>query len=174
MKEKKKNQLKRLVIAQNDLSQARSFCNYIERKKLFNPSSNDERLVRRALDTAIVVAYSRPFKGGKRNNSSVPSMMTGKYMSVLTDEEKELHKRMLKRRSSEYAHSDAEAYNVKFYVTDAPELPFNFMIPSSRNPHAPIPQNELKSLELIIEKILAFSFEKSRELSEELFPDNLS
>ena len=166
--EKKKDQLRRLIITQNDLSQAKAFLAYIKRSGLLEPNGSQDRLIRLALDTAMLIAYSRPFKSGKRSQSSVPSTITGNYMNVLTEEEKELHRHLLDRRSAEYAHSDAEAYNVKIFMTDAPELPFDFMIHEFRNPHIPIPREQMEKIEVMIDKLYAFALEKSRKLTEEL------
>jgi hypothetical protein len=63
-----------------------------------------------AFTTTMIVAYARPFKLGG-GNIALPERLI-RYRN----DEKELHKRLLKLRNTEYAHSDKITYDVTPYT----------------------------------------------------------
>lgn len=100
---------RRLWISGEDLVQALDYAS----KLAFEPPA--DHVLRRALTTAAVVSYARPFVGSLGTHEAV-AMLPGKCLRVLEPEERSFHMRVIAARNAEYAHSDTDAHRVTVMV----------------------------------------------------------
>ena len=131
--------LKRLMISEDDLLQAKKFINFVLEKELYNCKNEEDELILLAFSTAVIVSYSRPFK------NNVAKSLLESFLDSLTENELKIHNRFIKMRDKEYAHSDAVSYSPEFYG--------DFLV--TRNPFNPLEEKEFIALNKIIEKLLS-------------------
>ncbi len=105
---------RRLRMSQEDIQEAEAFANYILRHQLHESSEIDMKTALKAFNTALVIAYSRPFKYNK-TDTSFPAVgkLTDDYLLSFTPEEKNLHTKILALRDREFAHSDSGPVSMK-------------------------------------------------------------
>lgn len=102
---------RRLHLSKDDLSEAKEFVDYILEQQSANKLNRTEL---KALTTALVVAYSRPFKKNK-SDSRFPAdpILSNDFLANFSDKENNLHKKVLSLRDREFAHTDAEPKQLK-------------------------------------------------------------
>jgi len=101
-----------LHASRDDIAIARSCARHIRKKGWHTYAfmrRGSVRIQQISFTTTLIVAYARPFATG-RGNINLPTRLI-KY----GNDEKALHKRLLRLRDKEYAHSDASSYNVTPY-----------------------------------------------------------
>lgn len=97
---------RRLWLARIDLQEAKSVAGELLERKIPLPRSNLPSGLLLGLNTALVVAYARPFVGS-RGTSVAERAVPGLLLRVLTSQEREFHQAVLEMRIKEVAHSDA-------------------------------------------------------------------
>ena len=162
---KPEDELRRLIISQKDLLQAEKFAEYIILRDLHAHPNDDSILVHKAFNTALIIAYARPFYAGRKQKTPVPDQLEGKVLRTLTRKQREFHDRILRIRREEQAHSDAEAHSVDFYRWE--EL--GVTIPMSRNTSVPLSKDDVLALLSIIGKVKRWVWGRRRKLEEEVF-----
>jgi hypothetical protein len=97
-----------------DIRQARAYAFEIMKKNWFRmPWSRGKGYFHQgAYVTALVVSYGRPFATG-RGGYRFPSKLI-----PYSQQELELHQRLLKQRSKIYAHSDLDHWNIRPFKED--------------------------------------------------------
>ena len=93
----------RLVLALDDLEEARSYALYIVTHQI------DERLVLEGLQAAMVVAYGRCFSGEGGDATEALPAVPARFWKALSPDLRALHDRLLTLRHQEFAHSDSDA-----------------------------------------------------------------
>jgi hypothetical protein len=109
------HKLTRLMLSVHDFEQAMSSAMFlletVDEEKSY-PLSELRRF--RCYETAMVVAYARPFSMAKGEVRPLSWKDTGLPQ---TTERRALHQKLLKHRNTIYGHSDAEFVNVRVYLT---------------------------------------------------------
>lgn len=98
------NEYKLLHVAEEDLRQANFYAAHmIKRGWHFEPFERRSSVYMQqsAFATGLATAYSRPFT--KSRNRSI---LSGKFLSEFTSDQKILHRKILNLRNTIYAHSD--------------------------------------------------------------------
>jgi hypothetical protein len=115
---------KRVVISFFDLHEARSFLQELLRDPDFPEVVHRRSVVQRALMTAFVTAYARPFSDNEQGELVRPNLPAS-VLRGLSIEQKQVHKRLLTMRNQEFAHSDPDRSNVQVGIGRGPGgLPF--------------------------------------------------
>lgn len=114
-----KKQIKRILISQEDISEAAQCAYQLLKHKYYkseyldrdeNFENTDEYVNMKALTTTLVVAYSRPFTKNSGGDSAIP-IIPKKIMSCFNVNEMALHGKILNLRNKAFAHSDADLFN---------------------------------------------------------------
>lgn len=116
---------RRLIISWHDLMDARPALAHL----LSGDALLADEAVRDSLLTSLVVSYGRCFTQS-RGQSQTASRLPDSFLKTLTTEELTLHRRLLQLRNTEFAHSDAEAAEVR--VQAIPDFKSAVLLPSSR------------------------------------------
>lgn len=98
---------RRLWLARLDLEEAAAILNELLAQRIPLPRSKPAGGLLLALNTALVVAYARPFVNS-RGNSVADRVVPGSLLRVLNSAERELHETLIAQRNKEVAHSDAD------------------------------------------------------------------
>lgn len=112
------NKLTRLMISTQDFQQALSAATF-----LLEEVDDGERYTLaemrrfRGYETAMVVAYARPFSMAKGEIGPLKWKGTGLSM---TEAERSLHRKLINYRNTVYGHSDAEFVEMKVWVLHQP------------------------------------------------------
>lgn len=106
--------LPRLCIYRQDFRQALDFAAHILDKKFHDERKTESRrLVHRALNTSLIISYSRPFHRNKDLKGEYESSLVESIAEVLTEAEAELHRKVFDSRNTAYAHSDVRSHLIK-------------------------------------------------------------
>jgi uncharacterized membrane protein len=108
--------LSRLNIFLGDFREARDFAVYIVSRGLyrFKDPQSKKRLLHRAFNVALIVSYSRAFRGSKdRQDAAKVSISEPEVNTVLDADEQRLHKRIVETRDQAFAHSDSIAHELE-------------------------------------------------------------
>lgn len=102
----------RIDIILNDFRDAKRFAAHILDSKLHSKKSARSQLIHRAFNTALVIAYARPFSATKESENARPRILLGTDVvdAVLVTDEKVLHNAVITLRNTVFGHSDASAY----------------------------------------------------------------
>ena len=98
---------RRLWLSRIDLEEAKVMTAELIARKISIPRTKPPSGLLLALNTAIVVAYARPFVSS-RGESIAEKAVPGSLLRVLSSEEREFHDRLAELRNKEVAHSDAD------------------------------------------------------------------
>jgi hypothetical protein len=145
-KQRERALLKRLVISYFDLSEARQFLLCLRARDL---GTSDEKLYSKALRTALVVAYARPFSGNRGEDGS-PDPLPERLLKQLTRQQLAVHSRVLELRDKEFAHSDAANASVRISVDRWPDGG-PFALPISRVTRAELSHEDLRILGTLLD-----------------------
>jgi hypothetical protein len=99
-----------------DWEHAERYCALYLERELYDMAKTfvDES---RAVSTAIIVTYARPFSVNRdRNNKR--ELADQKYVDALDSPNRTVHDRIINLRNRAFAHSDAEYHNVKVELTE--------------------------------------------------------
>ena len=102
----------RLYVSANDFHMAKQYAEHLL-KKGWHSAPYERRgtiyMQQSAFTTALVVSYARPFT----NSKGWPRFPT--EFIVYTEQENQLHEKLLEFRHQVYAHSDSEKYSIHPY-----------------------------------------------------------
>jgi hypothetical protein len=106
--EKLRAQVGRYILSYNDFEEALSY--------LWTKAPEENVIIRRALLTAAIIAYTRPFSSNQKGPSIVATATISlKVKNILSKEELALHKDLIKMRNLAIAHSTSELPHVVYY-----------------------------------------------------------
>jgi hypothetical protein len=163
-KEKIKALYKRLVITSFDFGEARQFLAVL-RKTIADEKTEDPAILRKAIETALVIAYIRPFSGNQ-SASDVASSPPNRILKSYSREERALHDRLLGLRNTEFAHADAEAAQVKVHISMMRLV--QFTLPVSRALRVPLSEGELELIETMLSKLHVAVYDEMRAIEQQL------
>lgn len=115
LREQAKIAIERENINSWDLEHAARYCTLYLERELYDMAKTfvDES---RAVSTAIIVTYARPFSGNRdRDNKRDPADQ--RYVDALDSPNRSIHDRIINLRDKAFAHSDATYHNVKAELT---------------------------------------------------------
>lgn len=108
----KDNLLPYLYLLRNEFWEVNDFINTLKSYEPFVLDIRESTQIQNALNIAIVISYARNFKKSYGFNNNISSELI-KYFS---DEENELHKKVIEWRDQEYAHSDSLPNDIQIYI----------------------------------------------------------
>lgn len=162
MTTKEKKRVRRLILSEMDMNQSLSWAKYILKNQLFDERVNsDSKVVGLGLQTAMIVAYIRPFSGNK------PTIDTEQRPGLPLKEKLppdlwDLHERLLERRNQVFAHTDAAARDLEVIVKDLGGEAT--VLPISNNPFVMSSKGELLNFIALVEQVKQLIGETVREV----------
>ena len=163
--EREKKQFRRLILTSIDLEQASSWGHYILENNLWDETKSSNKDLARGLQTAMIVAYIRPFSGNNKTEDTLHKPMLP-LKNILTDEQWNLHKCIHKKRNTVFAHSDSDVRDLEISVSDINGQ--KFALPISHNPYVMRNQSELRDFLDLVETVRGVVSDRIIELQEKL------
>ena len=112
------NKLKRLLISVRDFQEALSAATFLLEEVDQSAKYSLAEIRRfRCYETAMVIAYARPFSMAKGEVGPLKPKDTGLSMTAA---EKSLHRKLITHRNTVYGHSDAEFVEMRVMVLHLP------------------------------------------------------
>jgi hypothetical protein len=108
---------RRLWLARVDLEEAKHIAAELLTRKIPLPRSKPPSGLLLGLNTALVVAYARPFVSS-RGVSVAERAVPGSLLRVLTSDERHFHDALIDLRNKEVAHSDADYIDLSLELFD--------------------------------------------------------
>ena len=108
---------RRLWLARLDLEEAKSVADELLARKIPLPRSKQPSGLLLGLNTALLVAYARPFVSS-RGASVAERAVPGSLLRVLTSDERQFHEALIDVRNKEVAHSDADYVELSIELYD--------------------------------------------------------
>jgi hypothetical protein len=105
-----------LYLAKEEFGETIRFAGALLNKEWVIDGGEHASLEVKALDIALVVTYSRPFK--KNYGFGKVGHMLERAMQSYSDRQRELHAKIISARDREYAHADADANDVQVLFDD--------------------------------------------------------
>ena len=127
------------------------------------------RAVAIGLETAMIIAYCRPFlnsSGGRAGQ--VAYRLGARYLRAYDEHERKLHDRLIDRRNSEVAHSDGDAYSLMLTVSQI--AGHSLATPIMRNPFPLVHLDAVIALRSMIPKLLSAIANEQRRLHAQIEP----
>ena len=152
---------RRLWLARIDLQEAKSVAGELLERKIPLPRSNLPSGLLLGLNTALVVAYARPFVDS-RGTSVAERAVPGSLLSALTSQEREFHQLVLELRNKEVAHSDADMLELAIELYDGGD---GGILRATRTP---MKRSAIRTLIRLIDKIEAEIDKRCEELRTKL------
>lgn len=103
---------RRLYIARIDLEEARATVDDLLARRIAIPRSKPPSALLLAMNTALVVAYARPFVQSRGQSETAEKTVPGILLRGLTAREREIHDALIVMRNKEIAHSDADVLDM--------------------------------------------------------------
>ena len=158
-------QFERLLLSYGDFKHAKLAASYILSERLHEKFPEESYVTLPALSASMILAYCRPFSG---NSSGVPDL-PGRFLRVLSPQERELHETVLFDRNKLLAHSDAEALAlepVRLRVSEDHEV----LVPVKNWGMAPLTEEATKVFLSAATKLFEATLFDRRELEPKLMP----
>lgn len=155
----------RLLISYNDFKHAGQVAGHILTNNLHERSRGESQLLLEALNCAMIVAYCRPFSGNDPGPARIPDL-PGRFLGLLSQEEKAVHAIAMDDRNTVLAHSDAEAWNMRpqVYIIKGRKI----LVPMSHDTRVPLTREATETLGTMAAKLMEAVFEERRRLESEL------
>lgn len=161
----------RLTMAFDDLLRCRSYA----RKMLELPigeSFTDERTIYEALFVALIVSYGRVFMSSNTTEKKFKDVVSNSFGTFRSQVVKDLdknsqkfHERLMEKRHTAIAHSDASSRNYQHY-NDSP-------LGIGGNPYYPYEHDEVEQVMLLIENLISEVGNKQNEVAKVAFKNSL-
>jgi hypothetical protein len=158
-------------MALDDLLRCRSYA----RKMLELPigeSFTDERTIYEALFVALIVSYGRVFMSSNTTEKEFKDVVSNSFGTFRSQVVKDLdknsqkfHERLMEKRHTAIAHSDASSRNYQHY-NDSP-------LGIGRNPYYPYEHDEVEQVMLLIENLIGEVGNKQNEVAKVAFKNSL-
>lgn len=142
---------KRLLHSHHDLMHAQKCVNQILKRKLHNTNERFEKELLECLNSAMITAYSKPFSGNK-GSSGVAKEIPVSILSCLTDDELNIHKKIISMRNQDIAHSDPDSRNIEVEISKYDGA--SVATPKGSDPYIPFDDNDTTQIAEIIKKLL--------------------
>lgn len=166
--------LSRLLISYNDFHHASRIAGYILEHRLHDKVDRLHglrrsriKLVWEALNSAMIVAYCRPFSGNDRGRTDTLSTLPGRFVKGLSPDELEVHETAINDRNQLLAHSDSEAWNMSpFFLKGESGKPM--FIPLHTDVRAPLVHDAVVVLQRLCRKLMDRIADERAALEKEL------
>lgn len=163
--DKDKKKYRRLILTSIDLEQASSWGNCILENNLCDESISSNKDMARGLQTAMIVAYVRPFSGNNKTEDTLQRPMLS-LKSILSDEQWNLHNCICNKRNTVFAHSDSDVRDLEVSVININGQ--MSILPISHNPYVMQNESELRDFLNLVKKVHEVVSDKIVELQEKL------
>ncbi len=154
-------QFNRVLMSYIDFQQTHDIADQILKGNLHRRYPGKNRIKLEALNSAMVVAYSRPFSG----NRSIPDL-PNRFIRHLSKDEKEIHTAVLDDRNSVIAHSDGESWSMRSYYEEIGDN--RILIPLHNGVHRPFLREPTEKIFALACKQIELCFEVRESLEKEL------
>jgi len=148
-----------LYLAKEEFSEAIRFAGALLNKEWVIDGGEHASPEIRALDIALVVTYTRPFKKNYGFGEVKPKL--DRAMRSYSNQKRELHNRFISMRDREYAHADSDAHDVQVHFDEM----FEFSKLVTREPLQPF---DIKVLIEMCRNLITSIDEQIEELRSEL------
>ena len=165
--DEEKKLLKRIIISHWDLRQAADCLSEILNRNLHDSPSEETLL--KCLNTAFVVSYARPWT--RNHGCDVRESLPKRYLSVLSKEQRGLHKEIITSRNRDQAHSDESGSSLMVHARKMGDgIVAN---PYGNNPLAPWPRKSMEEVAEIIQALDLKLVEEQCRIQETLTPGEI-
>jgi len=138
---------KRVIIAFHDLSECRSYLNRLLGLNGEQAVPRSDNVLRQALIAAAVASYVRPFSGN-RPAPDVEARLPVDFEERLSQSQLDLHRRVIRVRNREFAHSDPDVSEVKASIQAGP-----LAMPVSNIPRRSLTVEDLRTLDSVCSEL---------------------
>lgn len=150
----------RLLLSYNDFKQAHEIATMLLENDHYEKYPENRSLVH-ALNLAVIVAYSRPFKVSR--GQLALKTLPGDVLSGFDEEQMKIHQQVLSDRDTMMAHSDADANNVIPQVLDLGHR--KMLLPTNASPYeTPLLPEAMKKLSAMAYELQERVFEMRMEI----------
>jgi hypothetical protein len=165
----KMRQYKRVLLSYADFKHAILASSYILEDRLHEKYPEESYVILEALNCSMIMAYCRPFSGNdaRRGKNRIPDL-PARLLSVLSDDEREVHDAVMADRNQVLAHSDSEALQVEPVVQVVGGKPM--VIPVKNWGLAPLTEEATRVFNAAAEKLHLVTLEERDRLEPELLP----
>jgi len=153
----------RILISYIDFQQSFAISSLIIDEKLHDNYPRENRIKLEALNSAMIIAYCRPFS----RNKGAPDL-PGKFIHHLSKEELEIHNALRSDRNTVIAHSDGEAWKMRPYYETINGS--KILIPLHHGVHRPFLKGYTEQICALSEKQRETCFEEREILEKDLVP----
>ena len=161
-------QYKRILLSYADFKHAILAARYILEKRLHAKYPQQSYIILEALSCSMIMAYTRPFSGNDNNSNPKIPDLSERFLSVLDEDEREMHEVALHDRNKLLAHSDSDALDVEPVVFRVMEI--DTVAPIKNWGLAPLTEEATRSLKSAAEKLQKAIFEERMRLEPQLLP----
>ena len=140
-----------MLISYNDFKHVSDIANYyidgdyvVDRHEWGGDDYYEKKIIGEALNSGIIVSYARPFSGNdKKVTNKIPDL-SGKYVRLLDEDSKKIHKLVLSKRNKTVAHSDSDAWEMAPHTLSLKKG--RTLVPISNDTLAPLSIEEMKAI----------------------------
>lgn len=164
----KLRQFNRVLMSYIDFQQAGGIAQETLKRGLHDNYPHD-RFLLQGLNCGMIIAYCRPFSHnvGRNTEGAVPDL-PGRFMRLLSNDEKEVHDVVIKDRHSVLAHSDWDAWEMEPVIHRLAGS--DLLVPMHNDVHAPLTREATEQLLGMCDKLREACSEERRRLEPELKP----
>ncbi len=161
----------RLTSSLDDLLRCRRYCEMMLKLPIGKPFS-DERTIYEALFVAVIASYSRVFNTAKSIDTDYHEELSNRFgtfrskiVSDFSTKHSKFHDRVLNKRDTAIAHSDAVSRNIKHFNDSA--------LPVTRNPFIPYEHDDVLIFLEMINFVISFVGNEQSRVGEYAFNKNV-
>ncbi|EGQ9892855.1 hypothetical protein NRI80_003451 [Vibrio cholerae] len=161
----------RLSMALDDLLRCKAYCQQMLKLPI-GESFSSERTVYEALFVSLIVSYGRVFTSSEtteKEHKGVVSNLFGEFrasvVKALEPKYQKLHTRIMDKRHTAIAHSDANARNYQHYNDS--------VIGIGRNPYYPYEHDEVRQVIILVESLISEIAVKQTEIGKVAFKNHI-
>jgi hypothetical protein len=164
-KEDKVRLLRRILVSYNDFKQAVDISSHILKAKFHRDYPKKDRHILQALNSAMIIAYARPFSGNRGSKTMLPALPES-FLTPLAPDERALHKVVMKDRNEVLAHSDHSAWRLRLSVMTSSGHPM--LVPLHQDVKAPLDEKHTRMFNELAHKLMEAVFAERYVLEKEL------
>jgi hypothetical protein len=159
-------QFLRLLMSYNDFKHATQIATHIVSLDPVTEKREGRWFLMEALNSAMIVAYCRPFSGNDRGTRPKIPDLPDSFLDVLDTKELEVHATALSDRNSVLAHSDSAAWNLRPLALAIGDR--RILMPVSSYTRAPLTREATEILRTASDKLMEAVFAERMRLEPDL------
>jgi hypothetical protein len=167
--------LRRLLISYDDFHHASRIASYIIDHRLHEKVDRLRgrrryriKLLWEALNSAMTVAYCRPFSANDPGRKDTLGNLPDRFLRGLSSEELEVHRTAIEDRNTLLAHSDSDAWNLRLLFLRTTESGKATLLPLHNSVRAPLVHDAVVVLDALCTKLMDRIVEQRAILEKEL------